>query len=94
MAIFILGYDLVNENGSSADYQELWDELERLNAHRTQDSLWLVNLDNSPKEVVDHLKSFVDKDDRLWVSVVHRNENWYSNAKGGTNKWLENNPPS
>ncbi|WP_281545232.1 hypothetical protein [Grimontia sp. SpTr1] len=94
MAIYILAYDLVNEQGNSSDYQELWDELERLDAHRVQDSLWLVNLDNTPKEVVEHFKRFTDTDDRIWVSSVRRNENWYLRAKAGTNSWLENNPPS
>ncbi len=94
MAIYTLTYDLINENGSSNDYQELWNELERLNAHRVTESFWLINLGNTPKEVIEHFKSFTDKDDRLWVSSLRKNESWFINAKRGTNKWLKENPPS
>lgn len=94
MAIYTFAYDLVNERGSSSDYQELWDELERLGAHRVQESLWLVNLNNTPKEVIEHFKNFTDENDRLFVSSVRKGENWYTNAKAGTNKWLEANPPT
>ena len=94
MAIYTFAYDLVNERGSSNDYQNLWDELKRLDAHRVQESLWLISLNNTPKEVVEHFAKFTDKDDRLWVSSVRENEHWYTNAKAGTNKWLEKNPPS
>ena len=91
MAIFVFGYDLVNEQGSSADYQELWDELERLGAHRIQESLWVVNLDNTAKEVVDHFKNFVDDNDRLWASVVTPRQYHYVGAKAGTNNWFSSN---
>lgn len=91
MAIYVFSYDLVNEAGSSVDYQKLYDELKRLNAHRVQESLWLINLSNTPKEVIEHFKGFTDSDDKLWVSTVRKNENWFTNAKSGTNKWLEEN---
>ncbi|NNN98183.1 hypothetical protein FKQ62_01635 [Vibrio sp. B1-2] len=87
MAIFVFGYDLVNEQGSPADYQELWDELERLGAHCVQESLWAINLDNTAKEVVEHFKN----DDRLWASVVTPGQYHYVGAKAGTNNWFSNN---
>ena len=88
MATFVLTYDLVKRK----DYQTLWDELERLGAHRALDSFWLVDLNNTAKEVHDHFKGFVDDDDRIWVSELTK-KHWYSNAKGGTNQWLKKNPP-
>jgi CRISPR/Cas system-associated endoribonuclease Cas2 len=94
VTIYALAYDLLNEQGSSSGYQRLWDELERLNAHRVQESLWLISLDNTPEEVIEHFKKITDKDDRLWVSSVRTNEYWYRKAKAGTNKWLEENPPN
>lgn len=94
MAIYILSYDLINEKGSKVDYQKLYDELERLKAHRVQDSIWLVNLDNTAKEVLEHVKGFIDSNDKLWVSSIRKGEHWYTNANSGTNKWLEENPPS
>jgi len=93
MAIYLVAYDLVKESKGTFDYQPLWDELERLGAHRTQYSLWLLNVKNTAKEVLEHFTKFVDKDDRLWVVSVRKAEHWYKNAIGGTNKWLENNPP-
>ena len=92
MAVYVFTYDLRNESGSQ-DYQPLWDELERLGAHRFQDSAWLLNLNNTAKEVIEHFKGFTDSDDRLYVSIVHDNEYWYTNAMAGTNDWLKANPP-
>lgn len=92
--IYLLAYDLVNEPKGTFDYQPLWDELKRLGAFRTQYSLWLVNSNNTAQQLVEHFKKFIDKDDRLWVTSVRKNEHWYINAIGGTNKWLENNPPT
>lgn len=89
MTSYTVSYDLRNQK----DYQTLWDELARLGAHRTQESYWLVNVDNTAGELHDHLKKFVDADDRIWVSELTRNHR-YSNAMKGTNDWIKNNPPS
>lgn len=93
MSIYLVPYDLVNESKGSFDYQPLWAELKRLGAHRTQYSLWLLNVSNTAKEVAEHLSQFVDGDDRIWVTSVRSGEYWYKNAIGGTNKWIEQNPP-
>ncbi|MPZ12272.1 MAG: CRISPR-associated protein Cas2 [Kiloniellaceae bacterium] len=92
MTSYTLSYDLRNESGSQ-DYEPLWKELKRLGAHRTQDSLWLINVNNTAKELQDHFKQYVDADDRLMVSELTHNQH-YSNAYAGTNDWIKNNPPS
>lgn len=89
MTTYTVSYDLIKRK----DYQSLWDELERLGAHRTQASYWIIAVNNTAQELHDHLKKFVDKDDRLWVSEVTKNH-WYSNANAGTNAWLAMNPPA
>lgn len=89
MTTFTVSYDLIKRK----DYQTLWDELNRLGAHRTQASYWLVNVNNTAKELHDHLKNFVDGDDKIWVSELTKNH-WFANALGGTNDWLAKNPPS
>lgn len=89
MATYTVSYDLIKRK----DYETLWTELERLSAHRTQLSYWLVNVNNTAKELHDHLKAFVDADDSIWVSELTHNR-YYSNAKSGTNNWLQKNPPS
>lgn len=94
MTVYLIGYDLVNEKGSKFDYQKLWDELKRLGAHRVQLSLWLANVSGTAQEIAEHIKGFVDKDDRVWVSRVRPSEHWYVNAIGGTNDWLKRNPPT
>ena len=93
MAIYTFSYDLVNENGGY-DYEPLWSELKRLGGHRVQQSSWLLNLNKTPKEVIDHFKALTDSDDRLWVSSVRSKEYWYTNAMSGTNDWLKQNKPT
>lgn len=89
MTTFVVTYDLIKRK----DYQTLWDELKRLGAHRALESFWLVSVSNTGKELLEHLKQYVDNDDRLWVSELTRSH-WYTKAKGGTNEWLKANPPA
>jgi hypothetical protein len=66
MSVYLLAYDLVKEKKNAEhDYQILWDELKRLEAHRTQLSVWLISVDNTPQELLEHFKGFVDYNDRL-----------------------------
>lgn len=87
MTTYTIAYDLIKRK----DYQSLWDELKRLGAHRTQDSYWLISVNNTAKELHYHLKKFVDSDDRIWVSELTQNH-YYANALAGTNDWLSKNP--
>lgn len=89
MTAFLVTYDLNKEK----NYQKLWDELERLGAHRTLLSVWLVSSSKSATDLKTHLQGFMDKDDSIWVLEVTRNYA-FSNAKTGTNAWLKANPPS
>jgi hypothetical protein len=92
MSIYTLTYDLRNETGRQ-DYQPLYDEMKRLDAHRTQYSVWLLNTSSSVVAVHDHFRQFLDKDDRLHVVRMFRDEYHYSVAMPGTNDWLKRNPP-
>lgn len=89
MTTYTVSYDLIKRK----DYQSLWGELERLGAHRTEASYWLVAVSNTAKELHDHLRKFVDADDRLWVSELTKNH-YYSKAESGTNAWLGRNSPA
>lgn len=94
MSVYSIAYDLVKEKKNPQhDYQVLWDELKRLEAHRTQYSMWLANLTNTPQEIADHFKQFMDANDRIWVIRLFRGEYTFTNAMPGTNAWLEANPP-
>jgi hypothetical protein len=55
MSVFLVACDLVKEE-TAEDYEPLWYDLKRLDAHKTQLSLWLVNVNNTARELVDHLK--------------------------------------
>jgi CRISPR associated protein Cas2 family len=92
MTDYTLAFDLVNEQ-SSHDYEPLWTELKQLGGHRTQYSLWLINVNNTAKETCDQLRNLLDKGDRVWVLELTANH-YFANATGGTNDWIKNNPPS
>lgn len=92
MTTYLVSYDLRNED-SSHDYQPLWDAFAKLGAQKTQYSLYLVAVTSTARELHDHLKQYADKDDRLWVTEVVKN-NYYCNAIGGTNAFLDKNPPA
>lgn len=89
MTTYTVNYDLIK----TKDYQRLWNELTRLGAHRTNESFWLVNVNNTAKQLHDHLKNYIDGDDRLWVSELTANH-YYCNAMAGTNNWIKNNRPA
>lgn len=91
MAVYLVAYDLLKEKAGTHDYEPLWNELKRLGAHKTQYSLWLVNLNDTPRQVVDHFKRFTDENDRILVSQVNPRQFWYVNAIAGTNDWLSKN---
>lgn len=94
MSVFLIAYDLVDEKkNANHDYQKLWDELRRFGAHRTQLSAWLITNSSSAKQLCEHFQSFVDANDRIWVTKVFAGEFWYVNAVSGTNDWLAKNPP-
>lgn len=84
MPAFLIAYDLVG----SKDYQALWDEMERLGAHKAQLSLYLVALTNEdPESVRAYFSAFLDDDDRLIVGKL-------SDAAAlrcfkGTNAWID-----
>lgn len=83
VGLFAVSYDLVKKK----DYQPLWDELERLRAHRALLSLYLVNLtDEDTDQVRDHFAKFIDADDRLLV--VKLSDAAAKNCFKGTYAWI------
>lgn len=88
MSVYAISYDLVHYK-SEEDYRVLWDELERLKAHRTQLSMWLCDLTNSADEILQHLKKFVHDDDSIWVIRLNIGQFDYKRARPGTVDWLK-----
>lgn len=91
MPPYIITYDLVKEE-SSEDYKPLIRDLRDRGAHRYQASCWMVNLNNTAKEVFDHYKSLLDENDKLMVSELTNNHSQSRNFKG-TSDWIRQNPP-
>ncbi len=81
MAVFLISYDLVKET-SSHDYKPLWAELKRLGGVKTQLSAWYASLDNTAKQVRDHLMPYIDSNDRLLVIEVTKKPAWNVGLQG------------
>ena len=63
MAYFVVTYDLVKEK----DYNKLINELVRIGSEKIALSVWLVEQDMTAFGMRDHLKNFIDDDDKLVV---------------------------
>ncbi len=86
MPAYIVSYDLIKDK----NYKRLTDELLRLDAHKALLSVWLVNLNNTAKEVRDHLRGFMDDDDKIIVAEITSNSCAWK-AFTGTQDWLDAN---
>ncbi|MFA6052336.1 MAG: hypothetical protein WC762_07075 [Methylobacter sp.] len=68
MALYFLEYDLRKQR----DYKKLYDELANFGAVRILKSLWCFKrLNTTSKDLRDHFKQFIDKDDGLIVAEVN-----------------------
>lgn len=83
MALFAVTYDLIKRK----DYPKLWEEFERLGAHKPVRSLYLLNANNTATEVRDHFEQFIDDDDRLFVIEFGKKPKHHKALKG-TNDWI------
>lgn len=88
MTLYVISYDL----NKKKDYPKLWKALEDNHAHRVLESVWLMDVksDWTPQKVCEWLKGFVDGDDSIFVAKTTKADIWYTNAKSGTNEWLQN----
>ena len=72
---YLISYDLTNADED--DYKVLHDELKRIGAKRVLRSQWAVSMnDTSTKKLTDHLKNFINKDDRLLVTTIVAFSGW------------------
>ena len=81
MAVFLISYDMVNED-TSHDYGPLWARLRELGCVKTQLSAWYGDLNNTAREVLDHFKTYLDEDDRMMVIEVTKKPAWNLGLKG------------
>lgn len=67
MALFVISYDLITPGKS---YEPLWAELRRLQAKQVLFSQWAGRIDASAVTLRDHLRRYMDANDRLLVMDV------------------------
>ncbi len=62
---YLISYDLRNPD---RDYQKLYDKLDQLDAVGLLGSVWIVDVDEkSAERVLERLRRFIDKNDRLLI---------------------------
>jgi hypothetical protein len=83
MAFFAVSYQL----NLQKDYPTLWEEMERLDAHKVMRSFYFLDLDISASELRDHLKDYIDNDDALAVVPFEKRPHHHMGFKG-TNDWI------
>lgn len=85
MALFAVTYDLI----AGKDYPRLTTELKRLGGHKPALSVWFVDVTSKTSaELRDHLKGYVDSDDRI-VVIEFDKKPAPLQAFEGTNAWIE-----
>ena len=85
MAYFAVSYQL----NKTKNYPKLWDEMGRLGGHKAMDSFYLLDLTNeTSSSVKDHLQSFVDDDDMIFVARMDQRPAALKCYKG-TYKWID-----
>lgn len=85
MAYFAVSYQL----NKTKDYKPLWDEMERLDAHKAMRDYYLLDVDLSTAvEMRDYLKQFIDdKDDMIFVAKLDSKPASYR-CYQGTSDWI------
>lgn len=85
MANFVVSYQL----NKAKDYPKLWQEMERLGAHKAMRSFYLLDLVDEDAAVVrDHLRNFVDNDDMIFVARMDKKPASLR-CYEGTTKWID-----
>ncbi|WP_224373177.1 hypothetical protein [Hyalangium versicolor] len=82
MTIFYVAYDLVRPG---QNYPRITQRLTELNAQRVLESVWALNVNNTKEEVFNHLRAYIDANDRLLV-IEGTNSMWSRNTLGDPNK--------
>ncbi|WP_064561364.1 hypothetical protein [Buttiauxella brennerae] len=87
MAAYIISYDLIKNK----DYKSLINEIKKYSnwAHPTE-SLWIIISDDSSSVIRDHLKQFMDNDDKLLVIKSSGIGAW-TGLQSNVSHWLKNN---
>jgi CRISPR/Cas system-associated endoribonuclease Cas2 len=85
MGYFNVTYDLVKKE--EFDYEPLWAEFDRLGGVKYQDSAYLVELNLTQQETLNHFKKYIHDNDRIMVVEFDKRPSW-TKAFKGTNAWI------
>ena len=91
--VFVIAYDLVTPNDTSADYERIIAAIKNLFGTwcHLEKSVWMVESALTASEIRDSLKDSLYPKDMLFVARLHGN--WASWALGEErNKWLKSQP--
>lgn len=84
MAYFAVSYQL----NLTKDYPTLWEEMDRLGAHKVMRSFYFLDLAVSASDLKNHLKAYIDNDDA--IAVIPFDERPYHHmGYKGTNDWIK-----
>jgi CRISPR/Cas system-associated endoribonuclease Cas2 len=86
MTCYIISYDLIGEK----NYKELYDAMKSYkNWAKITESTWALVSEKSAVDVREHLKKFIDSDDRIFVVKSGTEAAW--NNVICSNEWLKEN---
>lgn len=84
MALFAVGVSLTQRN----DCPELWAELDSLGAQEALHRLYLLDLAWTKEALRDHLMTFVEPGDRIFV-IEFAGKPAFTAANSGTKDWID-----
>ena len=84
---YIITYDLYKPG---QNYDELIKAIKTYYWCKIAESAWVVTTTKSSSEIRDHLKSKIDKNDKLFVGKLTGEAAWYGESDDVT-KWLKEN---
>jgi len=87
MALFSLTYDLIK----TKDYNKLNEGIDKIPGSKTKptESQWLLDTNWSSEEIREHIRGFVDKDDKILVIKLVQPPFWATwNIKKDSTDWL------
>ncbi|MEQ1817715.1 MAG: hypothetical protein ABL871_03825 [Terricaulis sp.] len=79
MAVYLISYDL---RAPGRDYTSLYAELARIQAAKLTLSDWIVELNQTPIQVRNVMKTYVDENDRIAVLQIVDWATWNGMAGG------------
>ena len=72
MKKYLVTYDL---NGIWQNYTNLWNAIESYSNVKVMKSLYFINTYKNSSEIYEHLKTYINDDDYLFISEININNN-------------------